>query len=71
MSARRVLPFAAVLACVAPTLNTAHANDVAVFRDVLKAGGKERGLAQKYKDGYACGATGPNRTVPFMPTFER
>ena len=59
------------LACAVLTLNTAHANDTAVFRDVLKPGGKERSLAQKYADGYACGATGANRTVPFMPTFEK
>jgi hypothetical protein len=73
MSVRQTLPYilAATLACAVLTLNTAHANDTAVFRDVLKPGGKERRLAQKYADGYACGATGANRTVPFMPTFEK
>jgi hypothetical protein len=73
MSVRQTLPYilAATLACAVLTLNTAHANDTAVFRDVLKPGGKERSLAQKYADGYACGATGANRTVPFMPTFEK
>ena len=73
MSVRQTLPYilAATLACAVLTLNTAHANDTAVFRDVLKPGGKDRSLAQKYADGYACGATGPNRTVPFMPTFEK
>ena len=46
MSVRQTLPYilAATLACAVLTLNTAHANDTAVFRDVLKPGGKERSL---------------------------
>ena len=73
MSVRQTLPYilAATLACAVLTLNTAHANDTAVFRDVLKLGGKERRCAQKYADGYACGATGANRTVPFMCPHSR
>jgi hypothetical protein len=73
MFVRQMLPYtlAAGIACAVVTLNTAHANDTAVFRDALKPHGKERSLAQKYADGYACGATGPNRTVPFMPSFEK
>jgi hypothetical protein len=64
MSVRQTLPYilAATLACAVLTLNTAHANDTAVFRDVLKPGGKERSLAQKYADGYVAGP--PARTAP-------
>jgi hypothetical protein len=73
MPVRRTLPFtfAAALGFTALALNAAQANDIAVFRDVLKPDGKARSLAQKYADGSACGATGPHRTVPFMPTFEK
>jgi hypothetical protein len=73
MSMLRTLPtiLAATLACGALTLNAAHADDGATFRDVLKPGGKERSSAQKLADGDACGTTGPHHTIPFMPTFEK
>jgi hypothetical protein len=73
MSIRRTLPhsLAVAFACTVLVLNAAHANDGVAFRDALKPNGRERSVAQKFADGYACGATGPNRTVPFMPAFEK
>jgi hypothetical protein len=53
------------------SFDAAQAYDAAVFRDVLNPNGKARSVAQEHADGYACGAAGPSRTVPFMPTFEK
>jgi hypothetical protein len=73
MPIRRTLPFtlAATLACAALTGSAAHADDGATFRDVLKPGGKERSVAEKFADGTACGTYGPKHTIPFMPAFEK
>jgi hypothetical protein len=68
---RRTEIFGCMAAAVltALSLNAAHADAAAYFKDVQKPGGHARSMAAKLADGRACGVSGDTITV-LMPAFQ-
>jgi hypothetical protein len=65
---RRTMAAATVLTAL--SLNAAHADDIAYFKDVQKPGGHVRSMAAKFADARACGVSGGVITG-LMPAFQK
>jgi hypothetical protein len=77
MASSKIFRRTKILGCIAAaavltvlSLNAAHADDIAYFKDMQKPGGHARSMAAKLADARACGVSGGVITG-LMPAFQK